>query len=71
MCIYMGVRKVGPFKFQKSGHSYTFFKGVYHIPGGTEKGGYSARTSVLCHIQGNPLLRGFKPFMVHDLLKRR
>ena len=25
-------------------------KGVYHIPGGAEKGGYLARRSVLCHI---------------------
>ena len=54
MCIYMGVRTFGPFQFQKSGQSYTlfFFKkgGVYYIPGSAEKGGYSARTYVLCHI---------------------
>ena len=38
---------------KKSGHSYTFCwkKGANHIPGSAEKGGYSARTSVLCHIQ--------------------
>ena len=37
---------------EKSGHSYTFYwkKGANHIPGSAEKGGYSARTSVLCHI---------------------
>ena len=37
---------------EKLGHSYTFCwkKGVNHIPGSAEKGGYSARTSVLCHI---------------------
>ena len=37
---------------EKSGHSYTFCwkKGANHIPGSTEKGGYSARTSILCHI---------------------
>ena len=46
MCIYMGVRTFGPFQFQNSGHSYTFFfkKGVDHIPGGAEKAGYLART---------------------------
>ena len=38
---------------EKSGHSYTFCwkKGANHIPGSAEKGGYSARTSVLCHIK--------------------
>ena len=48
MCIYIGVRDFGPFQFQKIGHlkkeggeSYTW---------GAEKGGYSARTSELCHI---------------------
>ena len=56
MCIYkiyMGVRKFGPFQYQNSGHSYTFFLkkgGGYHISEGAEKGGYSARTFVLCHI---------------------
>ena len=54
MFIYMGIGKFGPFQFQKSGQSYTFFLkkrgGGYHIPGGAEKGGYSAHTSVLCHI---------------------
>ena len=37
---------------EKNGHSYTFCwkKGANHIPGSAEKGGYSARTSVLCHI---------------------
>ena len=52
MCIYMGVRKFGPFQFQKSGQSYTFFfkkKRAYHIPGGAKKG---ARTSILCDILG-------------------
>ena len=42
MCLYMGVRTFGPFKFQKSGQSYTLFffkKGVYNIPGGAEKRG--------------------------------
>ena len=54
MCKYMDVRKFGPFQCQKSGHSYALFfflkKGVRHKPGGAENGGYSARTSVLCHI---------------------
>ena len=39
---------------EKSGHSYTctFYwkKGANHIPGSAEKGGYSARTFILCHI---------------------
>ena len=37
---------------EKSGNSYTFCwkKGANHIPSSAEKGGYSARTSVLCHI---------------------
>ena len=37
---------------EKLGHSYTFCwkKGANHIPGSAEKGGYSARTSVLCNI---------------------
>ena len=37
---------------EKWGHSYTFCwkKGANHIPGSPEKGGYSAGTSVLCHI---------------------
>ena len=37
---------------EKSGHSYTFCwkKGPNHIPGSAEKGGHSARTSILCHI---------------------
>ena len=41
MCIYMDVRKFGPFQLKKSGHSYTFFfkkRDAYHIPGGAEKG---------------------------------
>ena len=37
---------------EKLGQSYTFFKekGAYRIPSSSEKGGYSAYTSVLCHI---------------------
>ena len=37
---------------EKSGQSYTFCwkKEAYYIPGSAEKGGHSARTSVLCHI---------------------
>ena len=37
---------------QKLGQSYIFSeeKGGYRIPGSVEKGGYSGRTSVLCHI---------------------
>ena len=70
MCIYMGVRKFWPFKFQNSGHSYTFFKkgvggGLSYI-WGAEKG---AHIRTMSHI-GYPL-PGFKPFMVQDLLKRR
>ena len=55
MCIYMGVRKFGPFIYQhqkialfiyilfkKRGLSYTWQPW---------KGGYSARTSVLCHVK--------------------
>ena len=41
-------------KPEKSGHSYIFSlkkKGGQSIPGSAEKGGYSARTSVLCHVQ--------------------
>ena len=36
---------------EKRGQSYTFplKKGAYRIPGNAKKGGYSARTSVLCH----------------------
>ena len=36
---------------EKLGQSYTFCrkKGANHIPGSAEIGGYSARTSVLCH----------------------
>ena len=40
MCIYMGVRKSGPFQFQNSGHSYNFIfkkRGAYHISGGSER----------------------------------
>ena len=41
MCIYMGVRKSGPFPFQNSGHSYTFIfkKGGLIIYLGALKGG--------------------------------
>ena len=37
---------------EKSGQSYTFSwkRGANHIRGSAEKGGHSARTSVLCHI---------------------
>ena len=37
---------------EKLGQSYTFSwkKGAYRIPGSAKKGGYSARTSILCHI---------------------
>ena len=37
---------------EKVGQSYTFFikKGAYCIPGSSEKGDFSARTSALCHI---------------------
>ena len=37
---------------EKYGQSYTFCskKGANHIPGSAEKGGFSARTSVLCHL---------------------
>ena len=55
MYIYMGVRKFGQLytKVRKMGHSYTFFhKGVYHLTGDAEKGGYSARISILCHLYG-------------------
>ena len=40
---------------EKSGHSYTFYwkKGANHIPGSAEKGGYSARISVLCPYKGS------------------
>ena len=52
--IYQDVRKWGLSHTnpEKSDHSYTFCwkKGANHIPGSAEKGGYSARTSVLCHI---------------------
>ena len=39
----------------KMGQSYTHIqfpwkKGAYRIPGNAEKGGYSGRTSVPCHI---------------------
>ena len=55
MGIYMGASKFGPYHFQKLRRSYTFLKkGEYYIPGCAEKGGYSARTSVLCHILGMP-----------------
>ena len=30
-------------------HIFLLKKGANHIPGSAEKGGYSARTSVLCH----------------------
>ena len=41
--MYMGVRKIGPFiyQYQKIGPFIYFLflkKGVYHIPGGAEKG---------------------------------
>ena len=37
--------KIGPFTY------FLFLKKrFYHIPGGAEKGGYSARKSVICHI---------------------
>ena len=38
---------------KKNGVSHIQFpwkKGSYRIPGSAEKGGYSGRTSVLCHI---------------------
>ena len=37
----------------KNGVSHILFlrKGAFHIPGSLEKGGYSARSSVLCHVQ--------------------
>ena len=48
-----GCQKIWAFLIPKI-RSFIYFlfqKGVgYHIPGGAEKGGYSARTSVLCHI---------------------
>ena len=51
----MGVRKFGPFVYQhqKIGPFFylLFKKGVYFIPGGAEKGGYSACTSILCHMK--------------------
>ena len=51
MCIYMGVRKFGPFQFKKKSRNlYIFFfkkLGDYHIPGRAVKGGYLALTSVL------------------------
>ena len=54
MCVNMGVRKFGPFKCQKSENlGFIYFllkKGFYQKPGGAEKGGYSACTSVLCHL---------------------
>ena len=54
MCIYQDVRKKGPFTYgiQKNWAIILFVekKGANHIPGSAEKGGYSARTSVLCHI---------------------
>ena len=39
MCIYMGVRKFGPFQFQNRAFIYFLFKkgGVYHIPGGAHQ----------------------------------
>ena len=47
-------------------------RGVDHISGGAEKGGGLFGTSIrtMSYI-GYPSLRGFKPFMVQDLLKRR
>ena len=38
---------------EKLGQSYTFSqkKGAYRLPSSAEKGGYSRRTSVLCHIK--------------------
>ena len=51
--IYQDVRKVGPFtyKSRKIGPVIYFLlkKGANHIPGSAEKGGHSARTSILCH----------------------
>ena len=73
MCIYMGVRKFGPFQFQKLGHSYTFSfkKGVLIIFfGALKKGLFGMHIRTLSYI-GYPPLQGFKPFMVKDLLKRR
>ena len=56
MGIYMGVRKVWPFKCQNSENGpliyFLFFKKKGFIPGGAEKGGGGGvfgRTSVLCH----------------------
>ena len=54
--MYMGVRNIWAIHISKKQnrviHILSFFKknGIYHIPGSAEKGGYSASTSVLCHI---------------------
>ena len=37
---------------------FSWEKGAYRIPGSAEKGGYSGRTSVPCHIKGVTPLRG-------------
>ena len=53
--LYRDVRKWGHSytNQEKMGQSYTVSlekKGAYRIPGSAEKGGYSGRTSIPCHI---------------------
>ena len=60
MCIYMGVRKIGPFQFQKSGQSYTFLikkEGGYHIPGALKKGLFGTHFRTMSYI-GPPAEKG-------------
>ena len=64
-----GCQKNGTFHIgiQKNRAIHILFvekKGANHIPGSAEKGGYSACTSVLCHIEGPPPPR-IRPFDDH------
>ena len=71
MCIYKGVRKLDHSSSQNQTiHKLYFKKGVYHIPGGAEKGDIR-HTHPYYFIYRVPPNRGFKPFicMVQDLLK--
>ena len=57
------IKKMGPFIYQsrkkKVSHiQFPWKKGAYRIPGSAEKGGYSGRTSVPCHIKGVTSLPG-------------
>ena len=76
MYIYMSVNFLGgaiPFpKIMPFIYNLFFLKkGVYHIPGGAEKGGFwYAHPYYVIYIGYLPL-RGFKPFMMQNLLKRR